>query len=100
LQGDPNVAIKTGPGTNVIYMVFNPAHGPVDKLEVRRAIAHAIDYEGIVEFLFDGNADIVAGQPHIWNSEVVHEGLPKFAYDPQRARQLLQQTGAVGAGLV
>lgn len=100
LRADPAVDVKTGPGTNIIYMVLNPAYAPVDNVNVRRAIAHAIDYELIVKYLFDGAADVLAGQPFSWNSEVKHPGLAQFDYNPDKARQLIAEAGATGAGLV
>jgi peptide/nickel transport system substrate-binding protein len=64
----------------------------LSKVEVRRAIAHAIDRERIVRDLLRGHgepADTMFGKGH-WARA---EGLPTYGHDPARARQLLDQAG-------
>ena len=54
---------------------------------VRAAIAYAIDMETIVETLFEGKA--IVADSMIPNGPYKAEGLERYAYDPDKARELL-----------
>lgn len=51
------VQLVAGQGAQVRYLVFNPAHAPVDDVNVRRAVAAALDRDRIVTDVFDGAAE-------------------------------------------
>lgn len=77
---------------------LNRAKPPLDDVRVRQALNHAIDREAIVEGLFFG-----LGTPSVQifpegflghNSEIDPD---RYAYDPERARELLAEAG-VGDG--
>jgi peptide/nickel transport system substrate-binding protein len=63
------------------------------KKEVRQAIAHAVDANGILKAAFSGN-----GKP---NTQIFNESSPSYgpnlnssyAFDPAKAKQLMQQAG-------
>ena len=80
------------PGSVWQYLAFNLKDPNLSKVEVRRAIAHAIDRERIIRDLLRGHgvvADTMFGQGH-WARA---EGLPSYPYDPNRSKQLLDQAG-------
>lgn len=80
------------PGSVWQYLAFNLKKPILSKVEVRRAIAHAIDRQRIVQDLLRGHGvptDTMFGQGH-W---VRAENLPSYPYDPNKARQLLDQAG-------
>jgi len=64
-------------------------------VRVRRALAHAMDKEAIVEGLYEGVGDV----PDTWvlRSEPyfseVDRAITKYPYDPRRSDQLLQEAG-------
>lgn len=58
---------------------------------IRAAIAYAIDMDTIVETLFEGKA--IAADSMIPNGPYKADGLDGYAYDPDRARQLLADAG-------
>lgn len=58
---------------------------------VRAAIAYAIDMDMIVETLFEGKA--IVADSMIPNGPYKADGLEKYAYNPDRARQLLEEAG-------
>lgn len=93
IDRDPNVVLKQQRGTNPTYLAFTVTQPPFDDPLVRRAVAHAIDYDLLVEALFDGRADAMYGLPYTWNSEVIHEGLEPIAYDPIATIGLLRDAG-------
>ena len=59
---------------------------PLADLRVRRALAHAIDMDTIVEALFFGDATKAAG---FFGAE----DLPVYDYDPDKAKELLAEAG-------
>ena len=80
------------PGSVWQYLAFNLKKPVLSKVEVRRAIAHAIDRQRIVQELLRGHgvpSDTMFGQGH-WARA---ENLPAYPYDPNRAKQLLDEAG-------
>jgi len=80
------------PGSVWQYVAFNLKDPILSKREVRQAIAHAIDRERIIRDLQRGHgvvADTMFGEGH-WARAT---GLPSYAYDPEKAKQLLDQAG-------
>lgn len=94
IEGDANVELRTGPGTNPIYLAFNTELAPFDDPDVRRALAHAIDYDLLVEAVYGGLADPMYAIPVTWNAEVTHPELEPVTYDPERAQEILAEAGA------
>ena len=72
----------------------NNADSPVKDVRVRRAIAHAIDYDGLINNVFVGTASRVYGPvpTNNWAFDPrIRDLAPK--YDPARSRQLLAEAG-------
>lgn len=75
------------------YLKLNPSRAPLDDERVRRAIAHAVDKELIVEGLlggFDKPTAQMASTSHFGFIEGI-EGLP---FDPEEAKRLVEESGA------
>ncbi|MGA1600286.1 MAG: ABC transporter substrate-binding protein, partial [bacterium] len=62
---------------------------PLSDPRVRQAIAYAIDMDTIQETLLEGKA--IVADSHIPNGPFKKPGLPKYSYDPNKARQLLKE---------
>jgi peptide/nickel transport system substrate-binding protein len=80
------------PGSVWQYLAFNLKDPILSKIEVRRAIAHAIDRQKITHDLLRGHGvptDSMFAQGH-WARA---ENLPTYPYDPARAKQLLDGAG-------
>lgn len=80
------------PGSVWQYLAFNLKDPTLSKIQVRRALAHAIDRERIVKDLLRGHGvptDTMFGQGH-WARA---ESLPAYPYDPNKAKQLLDEAG-------
>jgi ABC-type transport system substrate-binding protein len=92
IANDPNLALYERPGTNVFYLGINNRVPPFDNVLVRQAIAHAIDKQRIVDNFYPAGS-IVATQfmpPSIFGYT---EEVEPFPYDPERARELLEESG-------
>ncbi len=80
------------PAFNVGYLGFNQAVEPLDNPFVRRAIAHAVDRERLLTTNYpEGSA--VATQfvpPSLFGHA---DNVTTYDYDPDRARELIEQSG-------
>jgi peptide/nickel transport system substrate-binding protein len=71
---------------------------PLDDLRVRRAIAHGINREAILEGFFKGTR----AYPYSVITESFPEftdKVPRYAFDPAKAKALMKEAGAEGAPL-
>jgi len=85
---------------NGLYvLVLNTNQAPLDNQLVRQALAHAIDREAIVEELWSGQGEVPTG-PAIPTQFAFDPSLPPLPYDPDRARQLLEEAGYDGTPVV
>lgn len=92
LRGRSKVRVREMGGANFSYLGFNLEDPVTSRLTVRRAIAHAIDREAILRFLFRGAGRLAEAMfpPEHWAGA---KGLSGYAYDPDRARALLAAAG-------
>jgi peptide/nickel transport system substrate-binding protein len=91
-EKSPKHQVIKKPGSVWQYLAFNLRDPMLKKVEVRRAIAHAIDRERIVKDLLRGHgvpSDTMFGEGH-WARAT---NLPSYPYDPARAKQLLDAAG-------
>ncbi len=92
LQADARFRVISGPSNLVQLLAIHNARPPLDQLEVRQAIAHAIDRRAIIEQVFFGfgtpiGSHLTPAVPYY----VDMTGL--YPHDPRQARELLQQAG-------
>ena len=92
IEDDANLQLLDRPPFNVGWITINHAKPPMDQLEVRQAISHAINREEIVSSFYGGRG-VVATQ--FMPKEIVGyaDDVQTYAYDPEKSRQLLQQAG-------
>ncbi len=82
----------------VAYIKLNPTLAPFKDARVRRAVAHAIDKQGLVDGIlggFDKPADQMATPSHFGYIE----GIKGNAYDPELAKKLIADAGVSGTHL-
>ncbi|PZG24227.1 ABC transporter substrate-binding protein [Micromonospora craterilacus] len=90
LDGD-DVNVRTVPSSDYWYLALNQARKPYDDVNVRRAVAFALDREAITKAAKFGLATVnQAAIPE--NSAFYYEYAP-YRHDPNQARQLLDQAG-------
>lgn len=92
LRQRPDVTVRSVPGTSFAYLGFNFEDPLTANPVVRRAIAHAIDRDSIIRYLFAENAvraEAILPADH-WAG---HPGLAAYAYEPERARRLVATLG-------
>ncbi|MEX0850521.1 MAG: ABC transporter substrate-binding protein, partial [Gaiellaceae bacterium] len=92
IQGEGSLQLLERPPFNVGYLLINSANPPMDKLEVRQAVAHAINRQELVDSFYAGRG-IVAKE--FMPKEIVGyaDDVVEYEYDPAKSRNLLQQAG-------
>jgi peptide/nickel transport system substrate-binding protein len=92
LRSQAGIEVTEQPGSNYDYIVFNFSDPALAKREVRQALALATDRQQIVQYLLRGQARLADGPlpPNNWAYE---PDIKRFRYDPQQAKQLLDQAG-------
>jgi len=92
LAQDPNLAVKTGPGTRLAYLGFNLRDPVLKDARVRQAIAYALDRKLMIEYLWRGEAapasSVLPKQSWAYNGNV-----PAYDHDPEKAKRLLDAAG-------
>jgi len=80
------------PGLIYEHIEFNLDNPILADIRVRRALLHAIDRQAISDRLFAGNQPVAHGavNPLDW---AYHKDLPKYPFDPERAKALLEEAG-------
>lgn len=72
---------------------FNLAHPILGNLEVRRAIAHAIDRQKIVDIAFFGFAVVSPSPISVQNEEMYNPDVETYPFDPAKAEAMLDAAG-------
>ena len=93
VEAIPGITVHRTPGNAYEHVTLNQRRVAAFRdVGVRRALMHAIDRDLIAASILDGLAPVTHGaiQPVSWafTDEVV-----KYAFDPDRARSLLEQAG-------
>jgi len=86
-------------GPHVWFLILNAKEGPFADVRVRQAANYAINKEAIVNDVLEGTAEVAAGPTPPAFAWAYNPDLEPYAYDPDRARELLAEAGAEGAEL-
>lgn len=92
VRKDESLDVHDQPGLNVSFWAFNTTRPPLDDVRVRRALAHAINRQAIINSVY-GGAAAPADSPLPPGVAGHDAALGGYAYDPARARQLLAAAG-------
>ena len=90
--------VVAAPQLHTQFLVFDAEQLPFKDVRVRRAVAHAINKQELVERAYGNLATIAAGPipPGLIGYNAQYRGLE---YDPEKARQLLAEAGYGGVAL-
>ena len=87
-------------GLNTYYLGFNCTRPPFDDVRVRQAVNLAIDRKQILNTIMEKRGVLATGPipPELWKNKAWSRVLQGqgYAYDPQKARDLIRQAGVEG----
>ena len=95
LAGAADVRVLRAPGYRTVYVGLNNKVKPFDDLRVRRAVAHAINPQAIVQGVLGGVGAVGGGleSPAIGGAA---KGLAPYRHDPALSKKLLAEAGHAG----
>ncbi|SFZ85567.1 peptide/nickel transport system substrate-binding protein [Devosia enhydra] len=98
LQGQPNITVAQAPSLGWAHMLYNLQRAPLDNVLVRRALAHAVDYDAIRGIAMQGlaestNSSVISPVLSYWADPEAKE----YAFDPELSKQLLTEAGYTDA---
>lgn len=92
-EGDPNLTLYASPDLGFRFFAFNLRTEPFDDVALRRAVAHVVPREVIVQNIFRGFAvpadSYVSLAIDFWHNPE----LPQYEFDIEQARQILLDAG-------
>jgi peptide/nickel transport system substrate-binding protein len=91
LENQRGVELRHYPSREFSYLGWNNEHPLFADARVRRALAMAIDREGLIEALLHGLATPAAGMVPPWSP--LYSAIEPLPYNQQQARQLLASAG-------
>ena len=87
------VDVATGPDWEHLAFQFGPANRNSESMnadvDFRRAVAHSIDRDALVETLFDGQVDRLDSFLGAHDPALATPGWDRYGYDPEEAERLL-----------
>ena len=95
LTAADGVNVLSRDASNTVNLVLNTTVPPLDDVRVRRAMIHALNRQGLIDGFFQGTKSPATSvltptfQEH-------SDNVPVYDYDPDKARALLEEAGAVG----
>jgi peptide/nickel transport system substrate-binding protein len=91
-EADPRFAVVIGSTEGETILATNNGKEPFDKLEVRQAIAHALDRQAIIDGAMFGLGTPIGSHfaPH---HPAYVELVETYPYDPEKSKRLLAEAG-------
>ena len=91
-EADPRFEVVVGTTEGEVILALNNARPPFDDVRVRRAVAHALDREEIIEGAMYGYATPIGSffAPH---HKSYKDMTGKYAHSPELAKALLEEAG-------
>ena len=93
LAGNDDVVVPEADPIEYVDLTLVTNKAPFDDPAVRRAMAHAVPYDQIAAEIYNGRAVPMIGNINPNTLNYTTDGLPRYGYDPARARELLAEAG-------
>ncbi|WP_283137464.1 ABC transporter substrate-binding protein [Rhizohabitans arisaemae] len=100
LKNESSIKLLEVPSLGWAHMQYNTKRKPMDDVRVRKALAHAVDYEAIRKIALQGFAKssnssvLTPAQPDYFDPTT-----KEYAFDPAKSKQLLAEAGITNLSL-
>jgi peptide/nickel transport system substrate-binding protein len=92
IEADEALQILDRPAFNVAYVGINQSIPPMDKIEVRQAIAYGLNRQEVVDSFYAGRGEVATQfMPPVVTGYA--DDVTEYEFDPERSKQLLQDAG-------
>jgi peptide/nickel transport system substrate-binding protein len=88
---DSSLKLWQIPSSNIRHIIMNFNVEPFNNKQVRQAVAHALNREDLIAFVYEGNATPAYNIMHPTSEFYVN--VPYYEFDLDKARALLEQAG-------
>lgn len=95
LEAAPGITVLSRDANNTVNLVLNTTIPPLDDVRVRKAMIHALNRQGLIDGFFRGTKS-AAHSVLTTTFQEFSDNVPQYAYDPDKARALLEEADAVG----
>ena len=92
VEADENLNVLNKTGIWLDQLGFNCGKGPLADVRVRKAIAHAINRQAIVDGVLEGYG-VVMNTPVAIGKVGYYDGVPAYEYNVEKAKELMAEAG-------
>lgn len=93
-----DISVHTIQTIRSMYIVLNTQTGPFSDVRVRQAANHAVDKQSIIDFILGGGTEVLHNP--IAPGVAGHTPGTAYEYDPDLAKELLAEAGAVNPEVI
>ncbi|MCL5108972.1 MAG: ABC transporter substrate-binding protein, partial [Chloroflexi bacterium] len=98
LQANPQLKVLLAPSDRTIFIgQYCQREGPTKNVKFRQALNYAVDKEGIIKSILFGAAEVMDAP--LASSLFGYSKVGAYPYDPNKAKQLIKESGFEGAAL-
>ncbi len=91
-EGDDFTIVEQA-GPHVWFLILNAKEGPMANKLIRQAANYAVNKTALVENVLEGTAEVAAGPTPPAFAWAYNEELEPYPYDPDKARELIAESG-------
>ena len=95
LKATEGMTVLSREASNTVNLVLNTTMPPLDDVRVRQAMIHALNRQGLIDGFFQGTKS-PAHSVLTPTFQEFSDNVPVYDYNPDKARALLEEAGAVG----
>ena len=89
----PDFQVYEQTGPHVWFLILNAKEKPFDDKRMRQAANYAINKQSLVDNILQGTATVAAGPVAKAFEWAYNDALEPYPYDPDKARQLIEEAG-------
>lgn len=102
LQNTPGIEVEESVGLGYAHMTYNMTKPDLAKVEVRQALAHAVDYDAIRKVVLQDQAVSTGSSPLMpVLADYYDKSIKEYTFDTDLSRELMEKAGytADGSGM-